>query len=218
MASAARSPKEPSQGDSVPHSSSSSVQSANSPPLSPRNRPHTNRRSAKPTPNHANTAQLPVTDEPPNLPPGDTSSQGGSRRPSPSSMRRSSLPLEGPLTYTPTTHRVSKAKKGKRVHACEFPGCNKVSGSFRPSDCRIPPSHCFFSQSNDADPRRFSPEPNIEGRWTLEMGTFTSKRVLTSFRRHELNHNPEASYACNRDGCRKAFHRLDLLQRHQERQ
>ncbi|KAK2768655.1 hypothetical protein FQN54_000511 [Arachnomyces sp. PD_36] len=30
------------------------------------------------------------------------------------------------VTYTPTTHRVSKAKKGKRVHACEFPGCNKI--------------------------------------------------------------------------------------------
>lgn len=31
-----------------------------------------------------------------------------------------------PVTYTPTTHRISKAKKGKRVHACEYPGCNKV--------------------------------------------------------------------------------------------
>ncbi|OJJ49223.1 hypothetical protein ASPZODRAFT_140151 [Penicilliopsis zonata CBS 506.65] len=34
------------------------------------------------------------------------------------------IPL--PITYTPTTHRISKAKKGKRVHACEYPGCNKV--------------------------------------------------------------------------------------------
>ncbi|EAW10788.1 putative C2H2 finger domain protein [Aspergillus clavatus NRRL 1] len=34
------------------------------------------------------------------------------------------IPL--PITYTPTTHRISKAKKGKRVHACEHPGCNKV--------------------------------------------------------------------------------------------
>lgn len=25
------------------------------------------------------------------------------------------------------SQRVSKAKKGKRVHSCEFPGCNKVS-------------------------------------------------------------------------------------------
>ncbi|KAJ5624559.1 Zinc finger C2H2 [Penicillium lagena] len=31
-----------------------------------------------------------------------------------------------PTTYTPTTHRVSKAKKGKRVHVCEYPGCQKV--------------------------------------------------------------------------------------------
>lgn len=33
------------------------------------------------------------------------------------------------VTYTPTTRRISKAKKGKRVHACEFPGCNKVCAS-----------------------------------------------------------------------------------------
>ena len=31
------------------------------------------------------------------------------------------------ITYTPTTHRISKAKKGKKVHACEFPGCEKVT-------------------------------------------------------------------------------------------
>lgn len=30
------------------------------------------------------------------------------------------------VTYTPATHRISKAKKGKRVHACQFPGCPKV--------------------------------------------------------------------------------------------
>jgi hypothetical protein len=139
MASTARSPNEPSQGDSIPRSSSSSVQSGNSPHLSPRNRPRASRRSAKSTPNRLNKAQLPTTDEPSNLPPGDTTSQGGSRRPSASSMRRSSMPLEVPLTYTPTTHRVSKAKKGKRVHACEFPGCNKVSGSFCYSDFIISP-------------------------------------------------------------------------------
>lgn len=32
----------------------------------------------------------------------------------------------GEVTYTPTTHRISKAKKGKKVHACEYPGCSKV--------------------------------------------------------------------------------------------
>lgn len=31
------------------------------------------------------------------------------------------------ITYTPTTHRISKAKKGKKVHNCTFPGCPKVS-------------------------------------------------------------------------------------------
>ena len=35
----------------------------------------------------------------------------------------------GDITYTPTTHRISKAKKGKKVHACEHPGCTKVQAS-----------------------------------------------------------------------------------------
>ena len=34
-----------------------------------------------------------------------------------------SMPI--PVTYTPTTGRVSKAKKGKKVHVCEY-GCGKV--------------------------------------------------------------------------------------------
>lgn len=42
-------------------------------------------------------------------------------------QKDSSVDIPVPVTYTPATHRVSKAKKGKRVHACEYPGCNKVS-------------------------------------------------------------------------------------------
>ncbi|KAL8653690.1 MAG: hypothetical protein Q9226_003741 [Calogaya cf. arnoldii] len=34
--------------------------------------------------------------------------------------------LAGEVTYTPTTHRISKAKKGKKVHVCEYVGCGKV--------------------------------------------------------------------------------------------
>lgn len=49
-----------------------------------------------------------------------------SRRESTSTMRTSSISLEGHPACTPTG-RISKAKKGKRVHACEFPGCGKVS-------------------------------------------------------------------------------------------
>ncbi|KAK5064568.1 hypothetical protein LTR84_000401 [Exophiala bonariae] len=48
-----------------------------------------------------------------------------SRRESTSTMRTSSISLEGHPSCTPTG-RISKAKKGKRVHACEFPGCGKV--------------------------------------------------------------------------------------------
>ena len=32
--------------------------------------------------------------------------------------------LDDRLTYTPTTHRISRAKKGKRVHACS--DCSKI--------------------------------------------------------------------------------------------
>ncbi|CAG7986515.1 unnamed protein product [Penicillium salamii] len=74
-----------------------------------------------------------------------------------------------PVTYTPTTHRISKAKKGKRVHACQHDGCGKV-----------------FTRAEHK-------------------------------RRHELNHNPEASYRCTQQGCKKTFHRTDLLARHIER-
>lgn len=76
--------------------------------------------------------------------------QSASRRGSISSMRTSSAPLEGPVTYTPTTHRISKAKKGKRVHACEFPGCNKV---------RLSPDRCLYW----ANPYRSSLGQSIEG-------------------------------------------------------
>lgn len=37
-------------------------------------------------------------------------------------------------------------------------------------------------------------------------------------RRHELNHNPEAVFRCTHNGCKKTFHRSDLLARHMERQ
>ena len=56
-----------------------------------------------------------------------TGPETGSRRDSTSSMHYSAGPVEPHVRYTPTTHRVSKARKGQRVHACAFPGCNKVS-------------------------------------------------------------------------------------------
>jgi hypothetical protein len=55
-----------------------------------------------------------------------TAPDSTSRRQSTSStMRTSSLPLDGGPTSTPTG-RISKAKKGKRVHACSYEGCGKV--------------------------------------------------------------------------------------------
>ena len=49
-------------------------------------------------------------------------------RPSLAAGTRRSGPVDKdgvPITYTPTTHRISKAKKGKKVHVCEY-GCGKV--------------------------------------------------------------------------------------------
>ena len=124
-----------------------------------------------------------------------TAPESNSRRQSTSStMRTSSMPFEGQPQSTPTG-RISKAKKGKRVHACAFEGCGKVSeAQFSLS------RNCDFSSSN-----LFSNPSQV----------FTRAEHR---RRHELNHNPEAMFPCTRPGCRKAFHRMDLLQRHQERQ
>lgn len=55
-----------------------------------------------------------------------------------------------PVTYTPTTHRISKAKKGKRVHACEHAGCGKV-GAIQTRILKINPINSHH---------RSSPEPN----------------------------------------------------------
>ncbi|EAS36633.3 uncharacterized protein CIMG_01987 [Coccidioides immitis RS] len=86
-------------------------------------------------------------------------------------LRREKELLEAsvPITYTPATHRISKAKKGKRVHLCQFPGCKKI-----------------FTRAEHR-------------------------------RRHELNHNPQASFVCSVEGCGKGFHRHDLLTRHMEK-
>ena len=72
----------------------------------------------------ASTRSPTIPDSP--LSPVDGVASGShSRRESTSTMRTSSISLEGHPTCTPTG-RISKAKKGKRVHACEFPGCGKV--------------------------------------------------------------------------------------------
>ncbi len=86
-------------------------------------------RSAKTRRSYRDEVIRPTNVTDPSAPSNQPQPDEMSRRESTSTMRTSSIPLEGPVTYTPTTHRVSKAKKGKRVHACEFPGCGKVSWS-----------------------------------------------------------------------------------------
>lgn len=70
--------------------------------------------------------------DPSTLPPqlytaGPSSATPSSRRESASSMRNASMTFENVAPTSTPTGRISKAKKGKRVHACEFPGCGKVS-------------------------------------------------------------------------------------------
>lgn len=70
------------------------------------------------------------------------------------SMRTTS-PADGtmPVTYTPTTRRISKAKKGKRVHACQYPSCGKVGAII----------YIYTSTGSiKLTPCRSSPEPNTE--------------------------------------------------------
>ncbi|OHE91989.1 hypothetical protein CORC01_12725 [Colletotrichum orchidophilum] len=73
-----------------------------------------------------------------------------------------------PVKLTPITGRVSRAKKGMKVHTCDH--------------CRPPK-------------------------------TFTRAEHL---RRHQLSHETP-QYGCSIPGCDRAFHRKDLLERHQQR-
>ncbi|RVX75489.1 hypothetical protein B0A52_00842 [Exophiala mesophila] len=74
--------------------------------------------------NHNSQSPL-LPESPPSLVDGATSGPH-SRRESTSTMRTSSISLDGAAAGCTPTGRVSKAKKGKRVHACDFPGCGKV--------------------------------------------------------------------------------------------
>jgi hypothetical protein len=69
-----------------------------------------------------------------------------------------------PVTYTPTTHRISKAKKGKRVHACEYPGCNKVCApSYKHAPNVADPSICNLGLHSRRAPETSRIEPQSRG-------------------------------------------------------
>ena len=76
------------------------------------------------------SSHSPVIADVPHSPVESITPGSHSRRESTSTMRTSSISLEGVPSCTPTG-RISKAKKGKRVHSCEFPGCGKVSSPKR---------------------------------------------------------------------------------------
>jgi len=109
---------------------------------------------------------------------------------------------------TTPTQRISRAKKGKRVHACNHPGCEKV--------CRT---------SEIPVPTHLEPElihiTGLHSRGTSEVGDIGSctpapRHGSNGLRRHQLNHSTEVYYKC--DMCERTFVRQDLLTRHTERQ
>ena len=105
--------------------------------------------SAALSPTHDTVAlsRSPVVSDSPQSPIEGLVQGSSSRRESSSTMRTSSISMETGSSCTPTG-RISKAKKGKRVHACEFPGCGKVS---LPKGIETPKSR---PQQLDPTPRR----------------------------------------------------------------
>lgn len=88
--------------------------------------------SASPTLSHQSSFS-PLITEASQLSPGSSIvPDHRQHRGSSATMRPSSLPYDGPPMSTPTG-RISKAKKGKRVHACSFEGCGKVNHQSPPS-------------------------------------------------------------------------------------
>ncbi|KAL8782219.1 MAG: hypothetical protein Q9213_005585 [Squamulea squamosa] len=87
----------------------------------------------------------------------------------------------GEVTYTPTTHRVSKAKKGKKVHVCEHPGCGKTSrGKPQPRTC-IPMPLRKLSET-------FSESGSASTAYGKTVGVSRSfKEVISNLRRHEVS-------------------------------
>ncbi|KIW69359.1 hypothetical protein PV04_05240 [Phialophora macrospora] len=78
-----------------------------------------------PTQDTVASSRSPIVSDSPHSPVEGVVPGSSSRRESSSTMRTSSISLDAAPSCTPTG-RISKAKKGKRVHACEFPGCGKV--------------------------------------------------------------------------------------------
>ena len=136
------------QASSIPLSSSEGSPQGLQAPLRRSSLPNT--RSNRTPPSNINTSQ-PKTR-------GTKSSSAGPREKASHGTlmnnMSASMAAANEITYTPTTHRISKAKKGKKVHACEFPGCTKViSSGLRCGEKLTLP--------------RYSPEQSIESRRSI---------------------------------------------------
>jgi hypothetical protein len=86
------------------------------------------------------------------------------------------------------SYRISKAKKGKRLHACVYPGCHLVRKLMR----------CHQI-------------------WTFTKLAQVFIRA-EHWRRHELSHHWKEQYHCSIVGCGKTFQNTDQLAKHKARQ
>lgn len=104
-------------------SATSSVRSSSAEDNSPSSK-ISRRRQLSPTSNHSSHTRLPSDRL---TRPRSSKSTSREGNPQHTTIAMPSVAASaGEITYTPTTHRISKAKKGKKVHACEHPGCTKV--------------------------------------------------------------------------------------------
>lgn len=132
----------------------------------PRDSPRPISSAQSPTQDTVASSRSPIVSDSPRSPVEGPAQGSNSRRESTSTMRTSSISMEAAPSCTPTG-RISKAKKGKRVHACEFPGCGKVS--ILPTGLQKRPPN---STPQDLDPTRplansvirSSPVQSIDGK------------------------------------------------------
>jgi len=169
-------------------------------------------------------------------------------------MQRSTSPQMSPdsVHYT-RTGRISKAKKGLKVHHC---GCGRVSTTRYVVVQRLLASLALGLVEHDVPAPRFA-YPNTHDERLFRARALRSLPSSSSFfldtsgfrlttlivvhqsralevrcsglwsqgspadtcsRRHQKNHATDSSLQCDYPGCGKPFFRLDLLQRHQDRQ
>jgi len=162
---------------------------------------------------------------------------GSSRSEQRSTNSPTKMMSQAPSIHYTRTGRISKAKKGLKVHNCE---CGRVCytrsyllawSSAEGGWLSTPLCHRSHVQlvvvrphvvaQASAWPEVLTSNSHIREQSTwgelAPADTFTTY-VLMCYRRHQKNHAQEDALVCEYPDCGKTFYRVDLLHRHQERQ